>query len=72
MIFLYTSNYLQDGFSQQSSQELDSKLDDEFLVNTVGCKMSKLPVMTPKIQKFFKHPDPIDCSPPTLTKSDEC
>ena len=85
-IFLFTSIYLQVDFSKitlgttstkllqthKSTQELSSNQDDEFLVNTFGCKMARLPVMTPKIQGFFKPPDPIVCSPPAITESDEC
>ena len=58
--------------TQDPSQETSSKLDDKFLVNTLGCKMTRLPVMTSLIQKFFVPPDPIDCSPPSITESDEC
>ena len=48
------------------------ELDDEFLVNTLGCKMTRLPVMTPNIQEFFVVPDPIVCTSPAITKSNEC
>ena len=72
VIFLFTSNYLQVDFAEESSEESNSKLDDEFLVNTFGCKMSRFPVMTPKIQEFFVPPEPIVCSPPAITESDEC
>ena len=58
--------------TQESFQETNSKLDDEFLVNTLGCKMSRLPVMTSEIQKFFVPPDPVFCSLPSITESDEC
>ena len=58
--------------SKKSSQESDSELDDEFLVNTFGCKMTRLPVMTSKIREFFKPPDRIICLPPAITKSNEC
>ena len=58
--------------TEKSSDESNSELDNEFLVNTLGCKMTRLPVMTSKIQEFFKPPDRIVCSPPSITESDEC
>ena len=58
--------------AQEFLQESNSELDDEFLVNTLGCKMSRLPVMTSEIQKFFVPPDKIVCLPPAITESDEC
>lgn len=57
----------------QTVQVQDFKLeDDEYLVNTMGCNMKRLQVENPKIQEFFTPPDPIVCSPPALTESDDC
>ena len=86
VIFISTKIYLQVKFYKialsttstetqqtlQFSQESNSEFVDEFLVNTLGCKMSKLPVMSPKIQEFFVPPKPVVCSPPAITESDEC
>ena len=58
--------------TEEPFDESNSELDDEFLVNTLGCKMSRLPVMSSKILEFFKPPDKIICSPPAITESDEC
>ena len=58
--------------TQESFKESHSKLNDEFLVNTLGCKMTRLPVMSSKIQEYFVPPDPIFCLPPAITESDEC
>lgn len=59
------SYYIDDDHSKE-------ELNDHFLVNTVGCKMSSLPVMGSKIQQFFVPQKQIVCSPPALTVSDEC
>ena len=86
LTFLCTSIYLQVDFPKRnlnttspellkfhkSSKDSNSNLDNEFFVNTIGCKMIKLPVMTTKIKDFFDPPDPIGCSPPAITESDEC
>ena len=58
--------------SSTSTELVTAELNDEFLVNTLGCKMSKLPVMSSKIKKCFVPPNKIVCSPPSITKSDEC
>ena len=58
--------------TQEPPQQSNSEFDDEFLVNTFGCKMTRLPVMTSNIQEFFVPPDKIVCLPPAITQSDEC
>ena len=58
--------------TEEHFEESNSELDDEFLVNTLGCKMTRLPVMTPNIQEYFKPPNKIVCLPPAITESDEC
>lgn len=72
----YSKKILRPGLLLSKDEEnylFEEEIDENYFVKTQGCRIIKMPVMSPQISSFFSmdKPKPIECGAKALTDSDE-